>query len=94
MSLSELAVPERVVGEREVRRAMALHLLRKIFVADYNASPQKQRRTHGNAKTLADVVKAAELAGIEIEKVDSRLTLGRACAIDRPASVAGLKTQT
>ncbi|GHS88369.1 50S ribosomal protein L7ae [Synergistales bacterium] len=91
MSLSELAVPERVVGEREVRRAMASNLLRKIFVADNDELPQKQRRARGGAKMLDDVIKAAEGAGIEVEKVASRLELGRACAIDRPASIAGLK---
>jgi large subunit ribosomal protein L7A len=93
VSLSELAVPERVVGEREVRRAMALNLLRKIFVAEDDALLQKQRRARGGVKTFVDVIKAAELAGIEIEKVDSRVALGRACAIDRPASVAGLRTR-
>ncbi|GHS98208.1 50S ribosomal protein L7ae [Synergistales bacterium] len=91
MSLSELAVPERVVGEREVRRAMASNFLRKIFIADDDAASQKQRRARGGVRTLEDVLKSAESAGIEIEKVDSSITLGRACAIDRPASVAGLK---
>jgi hypothetical protein len=91
VSLSELAVSERVVGEREVRRAMASNLLRKIFIADDDAISQKQRRARGGVKMLEDVLKSAKLAGIEVERVDSRISLGRACAIDRPASVAGLK---
>ena len=33
MPLSELAAAERVVGEKEVRRALAKGLLRKVFVA-------------------------------------------------------------
>ena len=77
--LSELAVAERVVGEKEVRRALAKGLLRKVLVA---IDAQSGR---GEA-LLAD----AETAGVEVEQVESRLTLGRACAIDRSAAAAGL----
>ena len=79
MPLNELAVPERVVGEREVRRAMARGLLRKIFVA-----------TDGDAKVFGDLLGKARSLGLETEEVDSKLKLGRACAIDRPAGVAGV----
>jgi large subunit ribosomal protein L7A len=77
--LSELAVPGRVVGEREVRRAMAKDLLGKIFIA-----------ADSDAKTLRGLLETAASLGVEVEKVDSKLKLGRACAIDRPAAVAGL----
>jgi large subunit ribosomal protein L7A len=77
--LNELAVPERVVGEREVRRALNKNLLRKIFVA----------MDSDGKFTESFLATAAEL-GIEVEEVDSKLKLGRACAIDRPAAVVGL----
>lgn len=77
--LNELAVAERVVGEKEVRRALSKGLLRKVFVAlDVDAER--------SGALLADV----EAAGVEVERVESRLILGRACAIDRSAAAAGL----
>ena len=79
MPLNELAVPERVVGEREVRRAMARGLLCKIFVA-----------TDSDAKIFKNLLEEANGLELEIEEVDSKLKLGRACAIDRSAAVAGL----
>jgi large subunit ribosomal protein L7A len=77
--LNELAVPGRVVGEKEVRRAMAKDLLGKIFVA-----------ADSDAKTLKGLIETAGSLEVEVEEVDSKLKLGRACAIDRPAAVAGL----
>jgi large subunit ribosomal protein L7A len=79
VSLNELAVPERVVGERGVYRAMEKGLLRKIFIA-----------MDSDAKVLEGLAENATKLGIEMEKVHSKLKLGRACAIDRPAAVAGL----
>ncbi|MDR2180260.1 MAG: ribosomal L7Ae/L30e/S12e/Gadd45 family protein [Synergistaceae bacterium] len=83
MPLNELAVPERVVGEREVRRALNKNLLRKIFVA-----------TDSDAKIIAGFLAAAAELRVEVEEVDSKLKLGRACAIDRPAAVVGLLKHT
>ena len=83
MPLNELAMPERVMGEREVRRAMEKGNLRKLFVA-----------ADSDEKITKPMREAAAGFGIEVEEVDSKLRLGRACAIDRPAAVAGLlKTQ-
>ena len=79
MPLNELAVPERVVGGKEVHRAMEKGMLRKLFVAV--DSDEKV------TKPLRDTAAKLEL---EVEEVDSKLKLGRACAIDRPAAVAGL----
>ncbi len=79
MSLNELAVPNRVVGEREVRRALERNNLKKLYVA-------MDSKTDGVRK----LIEAAEEAGVEIERVDSKLKLGRACAIDRSAAAAGL----
>ena len=79
MPLNELAVSERVVGEREVRRAMEKGILRKIFVA-----------ADSDEKVIKPLRETAVGLGVEVENVDSKLKLGRACAIDRPAAVAGL----
>jgi len=77
--LNELAVPERVVGEREVQRAMDKGILRKLFVA-----------ADSDVKVTKPVRDTAAGLSVEVEEVDSKLKLGRACAIDRPAAVAGL----
>ena len=79
MPLNELAVPERIVGEKEVRRAMAEGLLKKIFVASDADSKRRDR-----------LLNEAKEAVVDIEMVDCRIKLGRACAIDRPAAAAGL----
>ena len=79
MPLSELAVPERVAGEREVRRAMEKGILRKLFVA-----------ADSDEKVTKPLRETASSLGVEVEEVDSKLKLGRACAIGRPAAVAGL----
>ena len=79
MPLNELAVPNRVAGEKEVRRALEKNVLKKLFVA-----------TDSDAEKIRSLVEAAEAAGVEVEKVDSKLKLGRACAIDRSAAAAGL----
>ena len=79
MPLNELAVPERVVGEKEVHRAMEKGMLRKLFVA-----------VDSDEKVIRPLSDTAAKLGLEVEEVDSKLKLGRACAIDRPAAVAGL----
>lgn len=79
MPLNELAVAERIVGEKEVRRALSKGLLRKVFIA-LDADSERRR----------SLLSEAEAAGVEVEQVESRLILGRACAIDRSAAAAGL----
>ncbi|MDR3264568.1 MAG: ribosomal L7Ae/L30e/S12e/Gadd45 family protein [Synergistaceae bacterium] len=79
MPLNELAVTERVTGEREVRRALEKGTLRKLFVA-----------LDSDAAVYGKLLEKAEATGVEVERVDSKLKLGRACAIDRSAAVAGL----
>jgi large subunit ribosomal protein L7A len=70
---------ERVVGEREVRRSLERRTLKKLFVA-----------LDSDAAMVGGLLESAVRMGIEIERVDSKLKLGRACAIDRSAAVAGL----
>ena len=79
MPLNELAVPERVIGEKEVLKALERGMLRKLFVA-MDSDPAR----------LNPILRRAEAAGVEIERTDSRVVLGRACAIDRSAMAAGL----
>ena len=79
MPLEELAAPERVVGEKEVLRALRKGALRKLFVA-MDSDPLR----------LAPLLEQAEAGGVEVEKAESRSVLGRACAIDRSAMAAGL----
>ena len=79
MPLNELAVPERVIGEKEVLRALERGTLRKLFVAA-DSDPAR----------LNSILRKAEAAGVEVERTDSRVVLGRACAIDRSAMAAGL----
>ncbi len=79
MPLNELAVPNRVVGEREVRRALGNNSLKKLFFA-----------LDGDVKRIESLLAEARKTDVEIEEVDSKLKLGRACAIDRSAAVAGL----
>jgi ribosomal protein L7Ae-like RNA K-turn-binding protein len=43
-----------------------------------------------DAKIIKSFLTSAGELSIEIEEVDSKLKLGRACAIDRPAAVVGL----
>ncbi|MDR1873675.1 MAG: ribosomal L7Ae/L30e/S12e/Gadd45 family protein [Synergistaceae bacterium] len=83
MPLNELAVAERVVGEREVRRALEKKTLKKLFVA-----------LDSDASVIEGLAESAETMGVEVERVDSKLKLGRACAIDRSAAVAGLLRRT
>lgn len=79
MPLSELAVPNRVVGERQVRKALKDKNLEKLFVAE-----------DANRKRIEPLIELAEESGIGVESVLSMQMLGRACAISRGASVAGV----
>lgn len=79
LPLNELAVPNRVTGERQVRRALDAGRLRKLFIAE-DADPSLTRTLEEEARRQ----------NIPVERVDSMLRLGRACAITRGASAAGI----
>lgn len=79
MPLSELAVPNRVVGERQVRKALINGNIIKLFIAE-DAVRFK----------VEPLIEIAVESKIEIEYAQSMQILGRACAISRGASVAGL----
>ncbi len=79
MPLNELAVPNRVTGERQVRRTLKAGRLRKLFIAE-DADPS----------LIGTLEEEARRQNIPVERVDSMLRLGRACAITRGASAAGI----
>ncbi len=81
MPLNELASEDRIAGRREVRRALSGGLLKKLFFA-----------LDADDKKLRALIEDAVRAGVETESAESCVKLGRACAIDRPASVAGLRS--
>lgn len=79
MPLNELAVSSRVTGERQVKRMLKAGRIVKLFIAE-NADP-----------ALVDPLEAeARRQEIPVEKVSDMTRLGRACAISRGASVAGI----
>lgn len=79
MPLNELATSRRVVGERQVKRMLQAGRLGKLFVAA-DADP-----------ALVEPLEAeAEKQNIPVEKVPDMVRLGRACAITRGASAAGI----
>ncbi len=79
MPLSELAVPNRVVGERQVKKALINGNIIKLFIAE-----------DANRSRIEYLIELAVESEIEIEHAVSMQVLGRACAISRGASVAGL----
>lgn len=81
MPLSELATNLRIVGEREVRRTLQARRLKKLFVAQ-----------DADLGRIKDILKDAEDQGISVEWVEEKIRLGRACAISRGASVAGISS--
>ncbi|MFA5622541.1 MAG: 50S ribosomal protein L7ae [Thermovirgaceae bacterium] len=79
MPLNELAVPNRVVGVRSVKRALLAGNLRKLFLA-----------ADARTSLVEGLERMAREAGIKVEWADSMVLLGRACAIGRGAAAAGI----
>lgn len=79
MPLNELAVSNRLVGARSVRRALQSGTLKKLFLA-----------ADASSSMVKDLEKMAEEAGIKVEWAESMVILGRACAIGRGAAAAGI----
>ncbi|MDI9371183.1 MAG: 50S ribosomal protein L7ae [Synergistaceae bacterium] len=79
MPLNELAVPNRLTGERQVRRALRAGRLVKLFIAE-----------DADASVIRGLEEEALNANIPVERVESMVMLGRACAISRGASAAGI----
>lgn len=79
MPLNELAVPNRLVGTRSVRKALQSGVLRKVFLA-----------ADARGSLVKDLERMARESGVKVEWADSTAILGRACAIDRGAAAAGI----
>ena len=79
LPLNELAVPNRVTGERQVRRMLKTGRLEKLFLA-----------MDADSFVIKNLEEEAQRLNIPVEHVDSMLRLGRACAITRGASAAGI----
>ncbi len=77
--MNELAVSNRLVGARSVRRALQSGTLKKLFLA-----------ADASSSMVKDLEKMAEEAGIKVEWAESMVILGRACAIGRGAAAAGI----
>lgn len=80
MPVNELAVSGRITGERQVARKLKAEKLAKLFIAD-DADP----------KLTAPLEAEALRQGIPVERVSDMVRLGRACAITRGASAAGIE---
>lgn len=79
MPLSELAVPNRVVGERQVRKALKEERLLKVFAA-----------MDADTGRIEPLLELANHANVQVEMAPTKEILGRACAITRGASIAGI----
>ncbi len=77
--LEELKAAKKVVGIKQLRRALTSGAVRKVFLAD-DADPRL-------TEPLAEL---CEEAGAECIKVPAMQELGRACGIDVGAAAAGI----
>ena len=80
MPLNELVVPERVTGERQVRRKLEAGRLAKLFIAE-DADPAM----------VGPLETEARRQEIPVESVSDMVRFGRACAISRVGPVAVLE---
>lgn len=79
MPLNELAVPERITGVSQIRRKLETGGLKKLFIA-----------RDADEALVAPIEAEARRQGIPVELAEDMIRLGRACAISRGASVAGI----
>ncbi len=69
----------RLVGARQVLRALSENRIEQVWIAQ-DADPIVTR----------PVMDACQRGGVRLTEVDNMVLLGKACAIDVKASVAGL----
>ena len=77
--LSELKTRRRLVGIKQIRKAIEARTVEKIFLAD-DADPA----------ITAPVAREAAQAGVTCVRVATMRELGQACAIDVGASAAAI----
>ena len=73
------ASANRVVGTKQVLRAIKAGTLSRVYVANDSDTFLFQR-----------IVRAAEAAGVPVTRVASMKELGRACGVDVSAAAAGI----
>ena len=77
--LSELMTKEKVVGIKQLRKALNEGRAKKVFVAE-DADP----------KLTDPITEKCAMEGVPCETVPTMAELGRACQIEVGAAVAGL----
>lgn len=77
--LTELTAAEKVVGAKQVKRALKDGRVRKLFWAE-NADP----------RVLQPLIQAAVRSQVPLEQVRTMKALGEACGISVGAAVAAL----
>ena len=75
MPLSKLAVSKKVVGLRQVYRALQAGRIENIFLAKGVRKPE-----------ITLIVEECRRQGLEVEWVENAIMLGRACLIERVAA--------
>lgn len=71
--------PSKVVGTKQVLRALKAGELKRIYVANNIDTFLYQK-----------IIRAAEAAGIPAVRVESSLELGRACGLEIASAAAGI----
>lgn len=77
--LSELNTQNKIVGIKQLRKALRIGGVQKVFVA-LNADP----------KMISPIVEASREAGIPVEEAETMEILGKACGIEVGAAVAAI----
>ena len=77
--LAELDTKDKIVGIKQLRKALAEGRARKVFVAD-DADP----------RLTAPILEQCRERGVEVERISTMQELGKACRIEVGAAVAAL----
>lgn len=77
--LVELHTKDKVVGIKQLKKALAEDRAKKVFVAG-DADP----------KLIDPILERCREAGVEVEQVPTMAELGKACGIEVGAAVAAL----
>ena len=82
MSWDDLKKAKKVVGTKEVTKAVEKGVVRKVYVA-----------RDADQRVTVPLLKLCEERGIEVEFVDSMAGLGRACGLSVGAASCGILAQ-
>ncbi|NLU50827.1 MAG: 50S ribosomal protein L7ae-like protein [Syntrophomonadaceae bacterium] len=79
MSLEDLKGARKVMGTKQVSKAVAKGMARKVYIAG-----------DADQRVTVPLLKLCESRGVEVEMVDSMRKLGRACGIEVGSASAAL----